>query len=71
MNCGHILADKWRYYQARLKELRGDSKNTTIYIDGASIPDKTPEAIVFDELKVRRYCCRKHLLTHVDLIPKN
>jgi DNA-directed RNA polymerase subunit N (RpoN/RPB10) len=67
MNCGYVLADKWRYFQQRLKELSGNSSNTTIYMDGTSVPD-TPERRIFEELGIKRYCCRKHLLTHVDLI---
>ena len=69
MNCGNVLADKWRYYQKRIKELRGSSNPQPLYMDGNSVPD-TAERKVFEELNLRRYCCRKHLLTHVDLIDK-
>ena len=67
MNCGLLLADKWRYYQARVKELRDSKTSSTIYIDGTSVPD-TAEKKVLDELEIRRYCCKKHFLTHVDLV---
>lgn len=67
MNCGNVLADKWQYFQKRVKELRPSSQNSTIYIDGTSVPD-TPERRVFEELGLKRICCRKHFLTHVDLI---
>ena len=32
--------------------------------------DPTPEEIqkIFDEIGVRRYCCRRMILSHVDLI---
>jgi DNA-directed RNA polymerase subunit N (RpoN/RPB10) len=69
MNCGNVLADKWLYYQAKVKELRGTNKPDTIYMDGTSIPD-TAELKVLKELGLKRYCCRKHMLTHVDLIDK-
>ncbi len=71
MNCGFILADKWRYYQRRVAQLREERKlpNEPLYIDGKSVPD-TPERAVCDELGITRYCCRKHLLTHRDLIDK-
>ena len=29
--------------------------------------DKTPEGEVLDELKLTKYCCRRHMLTHVDI----
>lgn len=28
---------------------------------------KTPEGIVLDRLKMRKPCCRRHFLTHVDI----
>lgn len=81
MNCGNILADKWLFYQQKVKELRANSNSSsssssssansssTIYMDGKSVPD-TPENKVLNALGLRRYCCRKHMLTHVDLIDK-
>ncbi len=70
MNCGNTLADKWRYYQKRVQELRGTSNPQPIYMDGTSVPPDTAEAQVLKELNLKRYCCRKHMLTHVDLIDK-
>ena len=29
---------------------------------------KSPEALVLDELKLHKMCCRRHMLTHVDII---
>ena len=69
MNCGNVLADKWLTYQEKVKQLRGTSKPTPIYMDGKSIPD-TAELKVLNALGLTRYCCRKHMLTHVDLIDK-
>ena len=28
---------------------------------------KTPEGLVMDELNLTRMCCRRHMLTHVDI----
>ena len=70
-NCGFMIADKWRYYQHRVSELRkqGGLGKEPLYIDGTTVPE-TPERTVCDELGIVRYCCRKHLLTHRDLIEK-
>ena len=73
MNCGFDLADKWRYYQrevARRKVAQGKSAKQPIYIDGTQLPDTTAERQVCDELGITRYCCRKVMLTHRDLIDK-
>jgi DNA-directed RNA polymerase I, II, and III subunit RPABC5 len=74
MNCGYVLADKWRWFQDRVLKLRKekglDKLSSPIYIDGTFLPDKTPERQACDEIGIVRYCCRKHLLTHCDLIEK-
>ncbi len=69
MNCGKVLADKYDYYQRRLRELKGSKYAEPTYFEGKAIP-KTPEAKVFEELSLTRYCCKKTMLTHVDLIEK-
>lgn len=69
MNCGKLLADKYDYYQRRLRELKGSKYAEPTYFEGKEIPE-TPEAKVFKELSLTRYCCRKTMLTHVDLIEK-
>jgi DNA-directed RNA polymerase I, II, and III subunit RPABC5 len=69
MNCGGLLADKWLWYQRRLQELQGDSYGKRTYFDGVTVPE-TKEGQVMKELDLTRYCCRKVLLTHVDLIQR-
>jgi DNA-directed RNA polymerase subunit N (RpoN/RPB10) len=69
MSCGKLLADKWDYYQQRLRELKGPGYAEPTCFDGKTLP-RTAEAQVYEELNLFRYCCKKTLLTHVDLIEK-
>lgn len=71
MNCGNVIADKWRYYQKRVRELKGNSESSAqpYFMDGTTIPD-TPEAKVLNELGLKKYCCRKHFLTQRDMMDK-
>ena len=69
MNCGKLIADKWRYYQQKLRQMKGDQSELPYYMDGTTVPD-TPEKKVLDELGLTRPCCRKHFLTQKDLIEK-
>ncbi len=70
MNCGNILADKWRYYQEQVKRLRKENNfPQPLYMDGTSVP-RTAESEVLNKLGLTRYCCRKHMLTNIDLIDK-
>jgi DNA-directed RNA polymerase I, II, and III subunit RPABC5 len=67
MNCGMVLADKWLAYQNQIKQQRQNVN--PIYMNGKAIPE-TAENIALNQLGLKRYCCRKHMLTHVDLMDK-
>ena len=69
MNCGKMIADKWRYYQLKLRQMKGDQSELPYYMDSTTVSD-TPEKKVLDELELTRPCCRKHFLTQKDLIEK-
>ena len=67
--CGCVLADKYLYY---IKEVRkqkiakGMSIEEVIYLEDNNIK-KTPEGKVLDKLNLTKMCCRRHMLTHVDI----
>ena len=67
--CGKLISDKEKYYKKRLRELKGTGYAEPTCFDGKAVPE-TPEFKVFQELQLTRYCCRKTLLTNVDLIEK-
>lgn len=78
MNCGKLLADKYDYYLREVQRLSLSNSSSAaastiasqgIYIDGTDVPN-TPQKAVLDKLLLTRYCCRKHFLTHVDLIDR-
>ena len=71
MSCGNTIADKWMFYKTKLQEIRRASNGSEnrFYMDGTQIP-RTPEHDLMTKLGFKRPCCRKHFLTHVDLIEK-
>ena len=46
--------------------MKGEGNDSVIYFDGKN-NKKTPEAKVLDDLNLKRICCRRHMLTHVDI----
>ena len=67
--CGTVLADKYRYYQQEVRKIKlskGMEIEKVIYLTTDNV-DKTPEGVVLDRLRLTKYCCRRHMLTHVDL----
>jgi DNA-directed RNA polymerase I, II, and III subunit RPABC5 len=69
-----VIANKYRYYQeqVRKKKLAKKGNNESIDVDKVlyltkEFVDKTPEGEVLDELNMKKMCCRRHFLTHVDI----
>lgn len=65
--CGRVIADKIKYFQRRRRELLGSSTAAPI-LDKAEEPNERALGEVLDELGLDLMCCRRHLLTQVDLI---
>ena len=67
--CGKVLADKFRFYEKEVRKIKMNENleiNKVIYLTDENV-DKTPEGIVLDRLMLNKYCCRRHMLTHVDM----
>jgi DNA-directed RNA polymerase I, II, and III subunit RPABC5 len=71
--CGKVIAHLWEPYMSALNaEYQRNEKtyNPSILIYSDQIANQTIEAKTLDELGVKRYCCRRMLLTNVDLCDK-
>lgn len=67
--CGTVLADKYRYYQNEVRKRKiqqGESLEKVVYLTKNNV-DKTPEGEMLDQLGLHNVCCRRHMLTHVDI----
>ena len=67
--CGKVLANKYRFYQDEVSKLKHQKNmdNKKIEYLTTNVKDKTPEGEVLDRLGLTKYCCRRHMLTHVDI----
>ena len=68
--CGKVLADKYLYYISNVKKEKvrlNIDKDFVMYLTETTTK-KTPEGIVLDKLQLNKICCRRHMLTHVDII---
>lgn len=67
--CGGVLADKYRYFQTEVRKIKlskGMSVDKVVYLTQTNV-EKTPEGVVLDGLGLNNVCCRRHMLTHVDI----
>jgi DNA-directed RNA polymerase I, II, and III subunit RPABC5 len=69
-----VIADKYRFYveEVRKKKLAKTGNDKSINIDKVlyltkEFHEKTAEGEVLDELGMKKMCCRRHFLTHVDI----
>jgi DNA-directed RNA polymerase subunit N (RpoN/RPB10) len=72
--CGMVIANKYRYYQEQVRKKKFAKKNNGESIDVDKVlyltkefVEKTPEGETLDELNMKKMCCRRHFLTHVDI----
>ena len=68
--CGKVLADKYNYYIKTVKKIKVErnlNENSVIYLTEKTT-EKTPEGLTMDELGLNKICCRRHFLTHVDIV---
>lgn len=79
VTCGKTLADKWDWYEEEVQKKRKMVEEGT---EKVKKPTKKEEALqeplkyfdqvktgdLLDKLGLTRYCCRRHMLGHVDLM---
>lgn len=67
--CGTVLANKYRYYceEVRKRKLAKNIHTDKVIYLTKEFSEKTPEGEVLDELLLNKMCCRRHMLTHVDI----
>ena len=67
--CGKVLANKYRYYlrEVRKRKIEDNKIEDNVTYLTKIESNKTHEGYVLDELKINKMCCRRHMLTHVDI----
>lgn len=67
--CGKVIGDKYRYFVEKTRQSKKDNnldEDSVIYLTKENT-SKTIEGKVMDELGLNKMCCRRHILTHVDI----
>ena len=67
--CGKVFADKYQFYVREVRKMKieqGQDPEKVVYLTKENVI-KTPQGQVLDSLGLTRMCCRRHMLTHVDI----
>ena len=65
--CGKIIGDKYEWFINEVKKETGNSEPSILDVNAKTI-EKTKHGELLDKLELNRYCCRRIILGHVDLI---
>jgi len=68
MTCGNMIASKWKKYQEELASGTSNARSNLITNDITDLEEDTIEFKALNAVGVSRYCCRRHLLSHSDII---
>ena len=71
--CNKVIGDKWEKYQELVKHSYTQTDEPVSNESGSKVllhnlKNKTKQAVILDKLGLKRYCCRRHILAHIDLI---
>lgn len=67
--CGNIIGNKYAHYLEKVAEIKKDKnidEENIEYLTNEHM-EKSVEGQVLDMLKLTKQCCRRHMLTHVDI----
>lgn len=73
--CGKVIADKYDYYVSEMKKIQETIEASKKGGSGGAGGDEGTKnfdhiqtGVILDKLGLTRYCCRRHLIAHVDMI---
>lgn len=64
--CGNVLGSKYNTYKKLTKEKNKDNKE--IIISDVNINKVDDNNDIFKKINIHRYCCKRHMISHVDLL---
>jgi DNA-directed RNA polymerase I, II, and III subunit RPABC5 len=67
--CGNVIGDKYLYFLKKVEERKKDKniKADNIQYLTHATKIESVEGQVLTEMELTKQCCRRHMLTHVDI----
>ena len=71
-SCGKVIAHKWKEYNERVQASYNEKVpiNNSKRIVDIKESEESDEKKILDEMNIKRYCCRRMMLSHIDLCDK-
>jgi|TARA_B110000858_G_C17448231_1_gene312984 DNA-directed RNA polymerase subunit N (RpoN/RPB10) len=70
--CGKVLADKWNSYIEQVQKHYNNDipEYNSMRIVDIQKNEESAEKKILDEMRIKRYCCRRVMLSTIDLVDK-
>jgi DNA-directed RNA polymerase I, II, and III subunit RPABC5 len=70
--CGKVVGHLWEKYLAAVQQARVDEAEDARvrFVDIETLKKKTVEGETMDALGLNKYCCRRMIMCHIDLVDK-
>jgi DNA-directed RNA polymerase subunit N len=62
--CGKVMADKIDFYESEVEKLKTGTKKDEMFKNFDQVHTKE----ILDKLGLTRYCCRRNLISNVDIM---
>tara|TARA_B100000242_G_C42807966_1_gene375699 strand:+ start:342 stop:605 length:264 start_codon:yes stop_codon:yes gene_type:complete len=75
--CGKVLGDKWNTYKKLVDKKSSSESKKKFTLEDITISSKNDPLEHFDnnhqndilnKMNIKKMCCRRHMLSHIDLI---
>lgn len=68
--CGKVVGHLWEKYLAKVQQARTEDDPRFRFVDIETLKKKTIEGETMDALGLNKYCCRRMIMCHIDLVDK-
>ncbi len=71
-SCGKVIAHLWEEYNEKVQNSYNEKVpvNNSKRIVDVKESEESDEKKILDEMGLKRYCCRRMMLSHIDLCDK-
>lgn len=73
--CHKVIGDKWEYFKRKTEEHTNKTRNARVSTEDIRVDNEHEiyftnryPGEVLDELGLTKMCCRRHMLSHIDLV---
>ncbi len=70
--CGKVLGDKWNSYIEQVQKHYNNDvpEHNSMRVVDIQKNEESAEKKILDEMRIKRYCCRRVMLSTIDLVDK-